>query len=351
MSVNPHLVGLGTALPEHVVERSEARAFVEQMFSGRVRGLERLLSVFEHPRMHTRHLIRPLAWYASTRDFAEKNRVYCEAALALMETAANRALERSEVARHAIVAVVVATSTGIATPSLDATLVQRLGLSRSVQRVPLWGLGCAGGGAAVARASALARGLGGAVLLVAVEVCSATFVPQDHRISNIVAASIFSDGAAAAVIVPEREGGGLELLASHCRLFDDSQEVMGWDVTPEGFRVRFSKSIPQIVSEHTRSLVDAACGEAGVHASSLRHFLPHPGGPKVIEAYAQSLAIDESSLRHAWEVLRACGNMSSPTVLFVLERFLKAGPKKGSLGILMALGPGFCAETTVFRVR
>jgi alkylresorcinol/alkylpyrone synthase len=241
---------------------------------------------------------------------------------------------------------VFVSSTGIATPSLDATLVQQLELPRTIVRVPLWGLGCAGGAAGLARAAALCRGLGQPVLLVAVEVCSATFVAADLSKSNLIATALFGDGAAAAVIAPH--GDGPELLGGYARLLDDSQDVMGWNVRDDGLQVRFARSIPQIVRELAPSFVREAAAAVGVSSDAIEHFVLHPGGAKVLEAYAAALALPPDRLAVSREVLRMYGNMSSPTALFVLDAFVRA-PHRAGLGIVIGLGPGFCAESVVLR--
>ncbi len=347
MSEAPRIRSVATAVPAHVLPQAELRGFAERFFAHDFPALPRLLRVFDHAGVERRQLVRPQAWYERPRGFPEKNAVYVEEALALSERAASAAIERASVRLEELAAVVFVSSTGVATPSLDSVLVQRLGLSRSIARVPLWGLGCAGGAAGVARAAALARGLGRAVLLVTVEICSVTFVHEDRSRSNLVATALFGDGAAAAVI-----GGGGEgptVLGGFSHLVDDSADVMGWTVRETGLEVRFARSIPAIVREHVPPVVAAALAEHELTRDRVADWVLHPGGAKVLAAYEEALGLTPRELEHALAVLRDHGNMSSPTVMFVLERWMQSAAPSGGPALLMSLGPGFCVEGAVLR--
>ncbi len=342
------IAALGTAVPEHVVGPAQAQAFARRRFAA-LPGLERLLPAFDNTGIATRHLVRPLSWFEEPRSFAEKNAVWASSARALGRDAAGAALARYRGDRRELGAIVWVTSTGIATPSLDARLVQDLGLSRSIARVPIWGLGCAGGAAGLARAAALCEGLRRPVLLVAAEICSATFVGEDCSTSNLVATALFGDGAAAAVLTPTADGSGdgPHVLGGHAQLIDDSEDVMGWTLRDGGLQVRFARSIPSIVREVLPGFVRDAAAAVGVSPESIAHFVLHPGGAKVITAYRDALGLDEDQLSSARAVLRDFGNMSSPTALFVLDHHLRRGAR--GLGMVIGLGPGFCAEAVVFR--
>jgi alkylresorcinol/alkylpyrone synthase len=343
----PRIRAVATAVPGHVLPQAELREFAARFFAADFPALPRLLRVFDNAAIERRQLVRPRGWYEQPRGFAEKNAVYVEEALVLAEQAAATAIERAGVTAAELGAVVLVTSTGLATPSLDSVLVQRLGLSRSIARVPVWGLGCAGGAAGVARAAAMARGLGRAVLLVAVEICSVTFVHEDRSRSNLVATALFGDGAAAAVL--GAGGHGPAVLGGFSHLVDDSAEVMGWTLRETGLQVRFARSIPGIVRQHVPRVVDAALAEHGLRREQVRHWVMHPGGAKVLAAYEDALGLAEGRLEHARAVLREHGNMSSPTVMFVLERWLRAEAASERPAVLMSLGPGFCAEGAVLR--
>ena len=223
-----------------------------------------------------------------------------------------------------------------------------MGLSANLKRIPVWGLGCAGGAAGVARAADYARAYPDElVLVVAAELCGLTFQVGDISKSNLVASSLFADGAAAVLIGP---GEGLEVQGSHSTTWPGTEDVMGWDLVESGLKVRFARSVPQIVMMRTRATVEKACKEHGLVPEDLRHLVIHPGGAKVIEAYEEALGLESGSLDLPCEVLREYGNMSSVSVLFVLERFLESYPPgSGEYGAISALGPGFSAEHVLFR--
>jgi alkylresorcinol/alkylpyrone synthase len=364
------VLAVASASPEHRTTQAEAKQFARSFFTGDGSdspdmsttpdgpGLERLLAAYDNAGVETRWLGRPLEWLTQRRSLPRKNAAYVEQALLLSQRCASAAIEQSGVARSEFGAIVFASSTGISTPSLDAKLVQTLDLPRDIARVPLWGLGCAGGGAGLARARALALGLGKPVLLIACELCSLTFVHGDRRSANVIAVALFGDGAAATVVAPEpwwQPERGPELLANFSRLLDDSEALMGWDLEDEGLRVRFSPAIPDVVLELGIQLFEDAAALIDRKASDFRHLLFHPGGRRVLDVYEKVLGLETGSvgdlgrLHHSRAVLREHGNMSSPTVLFVLERFLADTPASGEPGLLLSLGPGFCAEGVVFR--
>ncbi|HLL39072.1 MAG TPA: 3-oxoacyl-[acyl-carrier-protein] synthase III C-terminal domain-containing protein, partial [Rubrobacteraceae bacterium] len=248
-------------------------------------------------------------------------------------------------------AIFFVSTTGIATPSLDSRLIFRLGMSENIRRVPIWGLGCAGGAAGLARASEYARAYSEKpVLLVGVELCGLTFLKGDRSKSNLIATSLFADGAAAVLLGGEQLGAGPELRGSYSTTWPGTEDVMGWDVVDDGLKVRFAKSVPVIVHEKMRGNLETACASLDLGLEDLRHFVLHPGGPKVLEAYEDTLGIGRGNLELSWEILREYGNMSSVSVLFVLERFLEEYPQaSGEYGTISALGPGFSAEHVLFR--
>lgn len=344
----PRICGVGLALPQYAVRQEDIKRFAASLFETKLDQLERLLPVFDNACIAVRHLAQPLSWYANEHSFAEANLKYGEIACELAVEAAAKALADSGLTPVAIGAVLFVTSTGITTPTIDAQLIQRLGLSPHAARLPVWGLGCAGGVSGLARAAELVKAVPGrAVLLVAVELCSLTFQRNDFSKSNLVGAGIFADGAAAVVIAAD--GKGPEILGAHSTLFADTEDVMGWDVVETGLKVRFSRDIPTIVRRYLPDLLTAACGQWGVAKEELAYCIAHPGGAKVLEAYADSLGIPAVDLSAAYTVLESYGNMSSASVLFVLAEFLRRQPAAGRYGLMLALGPGFSAEQVLFR--
>ena len=358
------ILSVASASPEHEITQAEAKRFARGFFSGyfeRYRGergeqaVDRLLRAYDNAGVERRQLGRPVEWFEDPHGFAEKNAMYVEQALLLARRSGAAAVERAGLDPRDYGGIVFASTTGISTPSLDARIAQDLGLRRDVARMPLWGLGCAGGGAGLARARELAIARQQPILLIACELCSLTFVHGDRRRANLIAVALFGDGAAAVSVAPEPywkpdAAQGPELLAPYSRLLPDSEDLMGWDVEPGGLRVRFSPKIPGVVDKLGPELVTEAASLVGLPAEALTQLIVHPGGAKVLNAYDRALGLDEHALRHARSVLRDHGNMSSPTVLFVLERFLaEAREPSGEHGLVLGLGPGFCAEGVVFR--
>lgn len=343
----PVVLSVATATPPHRLPQGEMRSFARRFFARDFPAIDRLLPAFDNTGIRERQFASPIEWFDAPHSFAEKNEVYRRSCLDISTRAGAEALRRAGLGPGDVAALVFVSTTGISTPSLDSFLVQLLDLPRSVARVPIWGLGCAGGAAGLARAADLVRALGRPVLLIAAEVCTATFVHGDRGKSNLIATALFGDGAAAAVLAPE--GDGPRMLASRSHLIDDSEDVMGWTLDAEGLRVRFARSIPDIVRRVVPEFWPAAAQAAGLAAADIEHLVLHPGGAKVLAAYADVFGVDDGRLELAREVLRDHGNMSSPTLLFVLERFMAETPRTGGAGLVLGLGPGFCAEAVVFR--
>jgi alkylresorcinol/alkylpyrone synthase len=355
---DPHLVAVATAVPPHVVRQSDARRFAETLFADTLRIDPRLLEVFENAGIEKRHTSAPLEWFGEQHTFAERNALYVETAVNLGTEVARRVLERAQLSPHDIDHIIFVSTTGISTPSIDAMIANRIDFRPDLRRTPVWGLGCAGGAAGLARARDFALADPGArVLLVALELCTLTFLNRDISKRNLVAASLFGDGAAAAVVagadarvVANNGHRPLSLRASRSTLWPDTLDVMGWEVEQAGLRVVFSRSIPSIVIERVRPSLETFLESQKLALSDIRHVIAHPGGIKVLRAYAEALALEESALAHPRDVLRSFGNMSSPSCLFVLERFLDAGDiAPGDHGVVMALGPGFSSEYVLVR--
>lgn len=361
------LLGLATAVPEYVARQEDVKAVLASLLAAGAPGEElganwsRLLSVFDHGGIETRRLCMPLDWYAADHTFGERNDRYLEHALTLSSEAASRALERAQLSPRDVDHIVFVSSTGVATPSLDASIANRLGFRSDVRRTPIWGLGCAGGVAGLARARDFAvASPGSRVLLVAVELCSLAFQRRERSKRNLVAASLFADGAAAAVVASEPSGAPtaptgsgeatVAIEASGSTLWPETLDVMGWETDGDGLHVVFSRDIPAIVRGWVRESVDHFLERQRTRLSEIGHVVSHPGGMKVLEAYQEALSLPAEAFRHARDILRERGNMSSPTCLFVLERFLESGAiAPGERALLTALGPGFSAEYVLMR--
>ena len=342
------IVSIGTALPPYALRQEDIKEFAAALFQSLINHLDKMLQVFENGLIQVRHLSRPLEWYQEAHSFAEANKVYEETAINLAEEAATQAINRSGIQPAEIGMVIFISSTGIATPTIDAKVIQRLGLSPHTFRVPIWGLGCAGGVSGLARAAELAQVLNGkAVLLIAVELCSLTFQRNDYSKENLVGTSLFSDGAAAVVIAANAHGPAI--CGSYSNLFPNTEDIMGWDITESGFKVQFSRDIPSIIRRYLPTLVSKACAKWDININTVQHYIVHPGGAKVLDAYADSLNISAEKLRHAYQILTSCGNMSSVSILFVLDNFIKDTLPAKQYGLMLALGPGFSAEQVLLR--
>lgn len=347
-----YLNGITTALPPFQVSQSDVRDLVHALFEQDYKGLHRLMPVFENTNIRRRYFSKPLEWFREQSSFVESSTAFVETAIGLLQSASTELLEKTATQVEDIGMVVAVSTTGITTPSLDGKLIQALGLPNTTKRIPIWGLGCAGGVAGVARASELVSMLpkGKKLLLTAVELCSLTFQRNDISKSNIVASSLFADGAAALLLSNDSSAPeSLQIIDSFSFLFDDSEDIMGWDIIETGLKVRFSRDIPTLIHANLPQLLTDACFAWGIERSDIRHFVVHAGGTKVLQAYSDSLHIPHEQLATAHNILREHGNMSSVSVLFALQSFLSETPPSGSLGVMMALGPGFSAEFVLFR--
>lgn len=344
MSTASRLHAVASAVPPHVLAQEDVVAQACRMFPARASEIERLLPAFRNAGIQTRYSCVPLDWYLEPVGWRERNRLYLENAEAILQDAAERCLERAGLTPREIDSMVLVSTSGLATPSLDARLMERLPFRRDVQRLPIFGLGCAGGVLGLARAAAMARAMPGSkVLFLVVELCGLTFRAGDHSKSNIIAAALFGDGAAAAVLShdedPDSEAPVVRGWGE--TTWPDSLDVMGWRVEEDGLGVLFSKDIPTIVRARFGDAVDAFLAEQGLSRLDLAGSLCHPGGAKVIEALEEVLDCPAGTMAEARGVLHDYGNMSAATVLFVLERALAAGLRGRHL--MASLGPGFTA--------
>ena len=361
MTATARILGVGTAVPEHVVSQAEAREFAGRMFARHHPDIERLLPVFDHAGVEQRHFCVPTDWFDEAHSFGDRNDLYVHHALVLSIVAARRALDDSGLTAADIGTVLFVSTTGMATPSLDARLALALGCPTDVRRDATFGHGCAGGVGGLARAGAHARANPDrAVLLVATELCGLTFQGDDWSKANFVSTSLFADGAAAVVVSSDPGGGGTgggpAIIADSCVLWPDTEDVMGFEFTDRGLEVVLSRSVPQLVRSHFAASVETVCERAGIAVADIDRYLLHPGGAKVLDAYLDVLPVDEAQLRWSREVLRTHGNMSAPTALFVMRAAMDAaacgaghGPVAGDLALVSAMGPGFAAEHVVLQ--
>jgi len=346
MTANAHIVSLATAVPPYRLRQEEVMAFGQRLFNGAFVDFDRLLKVYGNAAIRCRYSCVPMAWYGEEHGLGERNRLYLENALALIERAGVEALARAGLAPAEIDAIVTVSTTGIATPGLGALLMERLPFRRDVERLPVFGLGCAGGVLGLARAATLARAEPGRrVLFLVVELCALTFRVGDRSKSNLIATALFGDGAAAAVIACDGAGPVIAGWGEHT--WPDSLGVMGWEIADDGFGVLFSRDIPRLVRAEMRAAAEGVLARHGLGLSDIASFVCHPGGAKVIDALEAAYGLAPGALVHARSVLRDYGNMSAATVLFVLERALAA--EAPGRALMSALGPGFTAGFVILE--
>jgi alkylresorcinol/alkylpyrone synthase len=343
----PELISLATAVPRHIMTQAEVAERTRRVFGLKMPEFDRLAPVFDNAGINKRHSVRPGAWYEEPHSWTDRTAVYLEGATDLFVAATRKALDQAGLKAADVDAIVTVSSTGIAAPSLEARAAHELGFSAHVLRVPVFGLGCAGGVAGLSIAARLAEARPGTnVLLVAVELCTLAVRLDQLTKANIVALALFGDGAAAAIF---RAGGGSKALAcitgSGDHTWPDTLNIMGWNVDHQGFGVIFDRSIPPFAHDNLAPAIDGILARLGRNRQQIGRFVCHPGGQKVIEAIEESLKLPSETLDHERAVLADFGNMSAPTALFVLERAIAAGLPETVL--LMALGPGFTLSTAL----
>jgi alkylresorcinol/alkylpyrone synthase len=336
------LISLATAVPPFVLRQDQVMAQARRLFQARGEEIERLLPVYDNAGIETRYSCVPLEWYHAPGGWKEKNALFVGHAVELLRRTAHDCLARAGVAAERVDTIVAVSTSGIATPSLEARLMEELPFRRDVERLPIFGLGCAGGVLGLARAAAMARAAPGSlVLFLVVELCGLTFRNSDVSKSNIIATALFGDGAAAALVTCERGASGPEIAGWGEYTWPGTLEVMGWRVEEDGFGVLFSRDIPSIVRARYGKAVDAFLARQGLTRKDLAGTLCHPGGAKVLDALEEVFALAPGAMTHARAVLRDYGNMSGATALFVLERALAHGLRGRHL--MSSLGPGFSA--------
>lgn len=356
------IVSVSTEKPPYKLLQKDIEQFTKALFQNKIPQLNRLLKVFEKGEIKTRHFCVPLDWHKEEHSFEERNHLYIQLAVEYSIKAIQSCLQNpnyllNPISTEEIDAIIYVSSTGISTPSIDARIMNRLKFSDRTKRMPLWGLGCAGGAAGISRAFdyCLAHPKE-KVLVVCVELCSLTFQPNDLSKSNLIGASLFADGIACALVCGDEVNIEHKRIVPHIvntasKWMPNSENVMGWDIKNDGFHVIFSKSIPAIISSWLGPFIKEFFEEERISLSELDYFIAHPGGKKVLQAYEEALNLqrDDTALSH--HVLQQNGNMSSPTVLYVLNEFMQKVENAGSYGLLVALGPGFSGEAVLLQWR
>ncbi|SDC57598.1 type III polyketide synthase [Shouchella lonarensis] len=353
-----HVLSVSTYDPPYVFEQSDTAALAKQLFADHFPDIDRLLNVFANGEIKQRHFSVPFTWFKEDHSLQERNDLYIKQATAYGREVVTRCLSHPAhlnrtIEPREIDAMICVSSTGMSTPSLDARIMNQLPFSPHTKRIPLWGLGCAGGASGLSRAYEYTTAFPkSAVLLVCIELCGLTFQKQDPSKSNLIGTSLFADGVACALICGKEsplKNAATEttlptIQATQSTLMPDSEEVMGWDVKDSGLHVVFARSIPHIVESWLKDNVENFLAASEKTVDDVDHFIAHPGGKKVITAYEKALGFSSEMTATARHVLQHYGNMSSPTVLYVLKRCLEMPHQVGESGLVAALGPGFCSE-------
>jgi alkylresorcinol/alkylpyrone synthase len=341
------LVSLATSVPAHTFLQKDVLAAAWDIFGSRFPDYERFASIYTNTGIIKRHGVKPFDWYLTPRGWPERTEAFLEGAEALYIEVAGKALASAGIRAADVDTVVTVCSTGIATPSLDARVHRRMGFRSDVSRVPVFGLGCAGGASGLSIASRLAQARPGAnVLLVTIELCSLALRLDELTKANIIATSLFGDGAAA-IVLRAGDGGETQIESTGEHLWPDTLDVMGWSVDPLGFGVILRRTVPEFVSSELKPALEKILTRMRLSLADIGRFICHPGGAKVINAIESALALDQGTLDHERDVIADYGNMSAPTVLFILQRALAKGLPARSL--LTALGPGFTASCVALR--
>ena len=341
--VTATLRSLVTVVPAHRIPQAVAKERAREVFASRMPFFDQLEQVFDNAAIDARYSCLPVEWFLGPADFEEKTRLYQEHATALAFDAASQALDQAELRPEQIDVLLFVSSTGISTPSIEARLMNRIGFRSDVMRLPIFGFGCAGGVLGLTRTAQMARSQPGLhCLMIVVELSSLAFRYDRLTKSNLVASALFGDGAAAAVVSSDATDAGLATLGvggEHC--WRDTLDVMGWNIDANGFDVIFQQSIPQIIAEQYPAALDGFLAGHGLSRADFDRPCCHPGGAKVMDELEKVFGYPKLGLDAERRVLAAYGNMSAPTVLFVLDELLKTGDPGETLA--SSLGPGFTA--------
>jgi alkylresorcinol/alkylpyrone synthase len=346
------IAGIGTAFPSHYYDQDTLLAALRGFWGRRHYNVDRLDALHRNVMVGGRHLALPLEEYEALDTWGKANDAWIRVAQDVGERAIRNALQAAGFTTDEVDALIFVTVTGISTPSLDALLVNRMRLPVRMMRMPIFGLGCVAGAAGIARAADYVRAYPDRIaVLLAVELCSLTLQRNDLSVPNLIATGLFADGAAAAIVAgAARDAEGPAIVATRSVFYPDSERVMGWDISETGFRIVLSADVPAVVLEHVAADVDAFLCDQGLRRRDIAAWISHPGGPKVLTAMQQALQLPDEALEIGWRSLKEVGNLSSASVLFVLDEVMRVKrPAPGSYGLMIAMGPGFCSEFVLLK--
>jgi alkylresorcinol/alkylpyrone synthase len=346
------IAGVAGAFPKHYYPQPVLSAALRKFWDGRLKNPDVVDRMHAHAEIDGRYLSLPIDAYYDMKSWGQYNDAWIECAQELGQQALCRALAGAGLAPSDLDALFVVSVTGLASPSLDARLVNRMNLSPRLKRIPIFGLGCVAGAAGIARAADYVRAFPNhTAALLAVELCSLTLQKEDVSMANLISAALFGDGAAAAIVVgAEKEMPGVEILDTRSVFYPQTERIMGWDISERGFQIVLSPDLPQLIIDHVGHDVDAFLSDHGMARKDIGKWILHTGGPKILEATGKALDLTREDLSASWDSLRKVGNLSSASVLLVLEEvFKRRRPDPGTYSVLAAMGPGFCSEFVLLR--
>lgn len=359
----PTILSVAEVIPPNEINQDQVSEFARELFADSFKDIHRLLKAFQNGQIEKRHFVKNLEWFKEPHSFEEKNSAYIESAVnlgkeAIVQCLNNKAFLKEQIRYEEIDAIFFISTSGISTPSIDARIMNQLPFNPHTKRIPIWGLGCAGGAAGLSRAYEYCLAYPTAkVLVLSVELCSLTFQKNDLSKSNLIGTSLFADGIACTLVCGDavntaafsKKQSSPSICATQSTLMPNSLDVMGWEIKNEGLFVVFSRDIPQIIEGWLKPNVGDFLEEHHITLEQIDYFIAHPGGKKVIDAYVNALGIPASMTEVSLEVLKQFGNMSSATIFYVLRRFMEMDIPKNTIGLGTALGPGFSSELLLLR--
>jgi alkylresorcinol/alkylpyrone synthase len=342
---HPTIAATATALPPHTITRDDVKYYMGRVFDIPERKLEAMMSIVDNAQVHKRHSIFPIEYTVEPRALAQTNNEYIEHAVKLGREAAEKCLERAGLKPEDIDLIITVSCTGFMIPSLDAHLIQLMGFRSNVRRMPFTELGCAAGAMALGRAADFLKARpGGNVLIIAVELPSLTFQRKDISQANLISSILFGDGAAA-VVVSGNGARGPKILVSETYTFPDSLGAMGFDLRDSGFHILLAKDVPEMIGGKIAGLVQGFLDRNGRKREEIKGWILHPGGARLLGNVETELGLCKCDTQPSWDILGNVGNLSSATILFILQEWLEKRPlKTGEYAVAAAFGPGFSAE-------
>lgn len=352
-----YICSIGTGIPPHEISQQEIKPLIKDIFSLTERETAKFFPVFDNTMVQKRQLVTEPHWFRNSHTFKESNDLYTQSAVELSLAAmdaclSNKDFLKKNIAYEAIDMIIFVSSTGISTPSIDAYLMNERPFKDSIQRMPLWGLGCAGGAIGLSRAhDFITANPDKSAVVICCELCSLTFQKRDRKKSNIIGSALFGDGVSATLVIgkdsPLHKSSRIpmpQIMKTSSSTKKNSLDVMGWDITDHGMEVIFSKNIPLLINSFWKAHITRFLEDNQLTESMIHSFIAHPGGKKVLEAMEEVLQTSGSKIKHSYQVLSDHGNMSSTTVIYVLKKWMKEKMDKNQKSILSAMGPGFSSE-------